>query len=157
MAIDGDVFLASSGLVTRYVGGKSGSWAPQEPPDALLRPAPAHRLAATPDGRTEGLLYTYDPGSDRILAYDKPSGRYVAQYRIAGDGPDWADLRAFYVVNRAQGQAPLIYWIDGQRLATATLEDVSELPPTAAPTPTPEPTAEPTPKPTKRPKKTPTP
>ena len=157
MAIDGDVFLASSGLVTRYVGGKSGSWAPEEPPDSLLRPAPAHRLAATPDGRTEGLLYTYDPGSDRILAYEKPSGRYLAQYRVAGDGPDWADLRSFYVVNRAQGQAPLVYWIDGQRLATAALEDVSELPPTAAPTPTPEPTAEPTPKPTKKPKKTPRP
>jgi hypothetical protein len=152
MAIDGDVYLADGGVVTRFQGGKSGSWAPADLPDGILRPPPAHRLVATPDGRGEGVLYTYDPGSDRIIAYDKPSGRYIAQYRIADGGPDWGDLRAFYVVNRAQDQAPLVYWIDGQRVGTTALQDVSELPPpTIAPLVSPGPTPAESPKPTKKP------
>jgi len=148
MHIDGDLYLADAGVVTRYINGRSGSWGLAEPPDAVLRPAPAHRLIASPGGRDEGIMYTFDPGSDRILAYDKSSGRYLEQYRIADGGSDWADLRAFYVVARGEGQAPILYWIDGQRLGTTLLQDVSELPP---PTPAPSPAPEATPKPTKAP------
>lgn len=146
MYIDGDMYLADAGVVTRYVQGRSGSWQLAALPDAVVRPAPVHRLLAGPGGRGEGTLYTFDPGSDRIVAFDKASGRYLAQYRVADGGPDWADLRAFYVVARAEGQAPILYWIDGDRIGTALLQDADTLPePTPEPSPAPEdsPTPEP--------------
>ncbi len=94
-------------------------------------------------------MYGYDPGSDRILAFDKASGRYLAQYRIADGGPDWADVRGLFVVNRANGQPPVVYWIDAQRIGVATLQDVSTLPtpppgsPGASPAASTKPTAKP--------------
>ena len=133
MYIDGEVYLADGGIVERFVSGRGSDWAPEAPPDELLRPLPAYRLIASPGTRGEGTMYGYDPGSDRILAFDKASGRYLAQFRIADGGPDWADVRGFFVVNRANGQPPALYWIDKQRIGVATLQDVSTLP-TPAPT-----------------------
>jgi sugar lactone lactonase YvrE len=138
MVIDGDVFVADAGVVTRYARGRGLDWTLADPPDGLLRPLPTHRLIASPQGRSEGLLYSFDPGSQRVIAFDKASGRYVAQYRIAGAGREWLDLRAFYVVDRVRGEPSLIYWIDGEALRMAELRDVAD----AAPA-TPEPTVEP--------------
>ncbi len=146
MYIDGDMYLADAGIVTRFVQGRSVSWRLAELPDGVVRPAPAHRLLASPGGRGEGVLYTYDPGSDRIVAFDKASGRYLEQYRIAAGGPDWADLRGFYVVARAPGQAPILYWIDDERIGTTLLQDVDAAP-EPTPTPSPGPEASPTPEP----------
>ncbi|HSW41953.1 MAG TPA: hypothetical protein VLM76_05555 [Patescibacteria group bacterium] len=134
MYIDGELYLVDGGVVERFVAGRSSAWALEAPPDALLRPPPVYRLIAGPGTRGEGTLYAYDPGSERILAFDKASGRYQAQFRIAEGGPDWADIRSFFVVTRADGQAPVVYWIDAQRIGVATLEDVST-PPTPATTP----------------------
>ncbi|MFH1475772.1 MAG: hypothetical protein ABIG85_07940 [Chloroflexota bacterium] len=132
--IDGEVYLADGGIVERFVSGRGGTWGPEEPPDVLLRPLPTYRIIASPGMRGEGTIYGYDPGSDRIVAFDKATGKYQAQFRIAADGPDWADVRGFFVVNRANGQAPVVYWIDKQRIGVATLQDVSVLPtPSAAP------------------------
>jgi hypothetical protein len=156
--IDGDLYAADGGAVTRYVRGRSVSWSPDDPPDTLLRPAPKYRLITSPGESGQGVMYGYDPGSDRVIAFDKANGKYRAQYRIADGGPDWGDVRAFYVVERASGQAPLIYWIDATRLGTATLQDASELAsPSASPSASPggSPTA--SPKPTKKPKATPKP
>jgi hypothetical protein len=146
MYIDGDMILADAGIVTRYVQGRSVSWALADLPDGDVRPAPVHRLLAGPGARGEGILYTFDPGSDRIVAYDKASGRYLEQYRIADGGTDWADLRGFYVVARAQGQAPILYWVDDERIGTTLLQDAATLPeptpeatPVADESPTPEP------------------
>jgi len=152
MYIDGEVYLADAGVVERFVSGRGGDWGPEAPPDELLRPAPAYLLITSPGTRGEGTMYAYDPGSDRILAFDKASGKYQAQYRIADGGPDWADVRSLFVLNRANGQAPVVYWIDAQRIGVATLLDVSALP-TPAPSGSPgvlpagsgEPTAEPEP------------
>jgi hypothetical protein len=168
MYIDGEVYLADGGVVERFVSGRGGSWGPATPPDGLLRPAPVYRLIASPGARGEGTLYGYDPGSDRIVAFDKASGRYQGQYRIARGGPDWAGLRDFFVVARASGQAPLLYWIDDQRIGTAVLQSApataapSAVPsssPAASPAGSPKPTAKPTarPKPTAKPKPTATP
>ncbi|MFH0751849.1 MAG: hypothetical protein V2B17_08430, partial [Chloroflexota bacterium] len=128
MYIDGEVYLADGGIVERFVSGRGGNWGPDQPPDVLLRPLPTYRLIASPGSRGEGTLYAYDEGGDRILAFDKASGKYQAQFRIAGGGPDWADVRGFFVVNRASGQAPVVYWINEQRIGVATLQDVSTLP-----------------------------
>jgi len=140
--IDGEVYLANGGIVERFITGRGGDWGPDEPPDALLRPLPAYRLIASPGARGEGTMYGYDPGSDRIVAFDKANGKYQAQFRIADDGPDWTDVRGFFVVNRANGQAPLVYWIDGQRIGVATLQDISTLP-TPSPAPSGSPNASP--------------
>ena len=156
--IDGEVYLADGGIVERFVSGRGGDWGPDAPPDVLLRPLPTYRLIASPGTRGEGTMYAYDPGSDRILAFDKASGKYQAQFRIAKDGPDWSDVRGFFVVNRANGQAPVVYWIDEQRIGVATLQDLSTLP-TPSPAPSVSPGASPSgsAKPTAKPKPTVTP
>jgi hypothetical protein len=156
--IDGEVYLADGGIVERFVSGRSGDWRPDEPPDVLLRPRPAYTLITSPGTRGEGTLYGYDPGSDRIVAFDKASGRYQAQFRIADQGRDWADVRGFFVVNRASGQAPVVYWIDEQRVRAATLQDISTLP-SPSPVPSGSPGASPagSTKPTSKPKPTATP
>jgi len=158
MYIDGEVYLADGGIVERFVSGRGGDWGPDEPPDALLRPLPTYRLVASPGTRGEGTLYGYDPGSDRILAFDKASGKYQTQFRIAEGGPDWTDVRGFFVVNRANGQAPVVYWIDEKRIGAATLQDISTLP-TPSPAPSGSPNASPagSAKPTAKPKPTVTP
>ena len=162
MYIDGELYVADAGIVTRFINGSGGSWAPDDPPDKLLRPLPVYKLIASPGDRGEGTMYGYDPGSDRIIAFEKGSGKYLAQYRIAGGGDDWADVRDFFVVNRAAGQAPVLYWINKDRIGSATLQDVATLPtpaPSASPAASPKGSAKPTakPKPTARPKPTPTP
>jgi hypothetical protein len=159
MYIDGEVYLADGGVVARYINGAGGNWGPDEPPDKLLRPIPSYEYIASPGDRGEGTMYGYDRLSDRIIAFDKGSGKYIAQYRIAAGGTDWADLRGFFVVNRAAGQAPVLYWINADRIGSTTLQDVSALPtpgPSASPAPSAKPTAKPTakPKPTTRPKPT---
>jgi len=158
MYIDGEVYLADGGIVERFISGRGGDWGPDEPPDALLRPRPAYRLLASPGARGEGTMYAYDPGSDRIVAFDKVTGRYQAQFRIAGDGTDWADLRGFFIVTRANGQAPVLYWIDEQRIGVATLQDVSVIA-SPAPAPSSPPGASPagSAKPTARPRASATP
>ena len=147
--IDGEVYLVDDGVIERFVSGRSGDWGPKAPPDALLRPAPTYRLVTSPGDRGEGTMYGYDVTSDRIVAFDKATGRYQAQYRIAGGESDWADVLGFYVVARASGQAPLIYWIDRQRIGSAVLEAAAE---TTAPSGGPDASARPTAKPTAKPK-----
>jgi hypothetical protein len=148
MYIDGDIYLVDAGVVARYVSGRSSDWSLDPPPDELLRPAPTYTLVDSPDAKSEGLMYAYDRGSDRIVAFAKPNGKYVAQYRIAEGGPDWSDVRAFYVVNRAEGQAPLVYWIDADRIGAAVLQDASTLPspaPSASPAASPDGSTKPKP------------
>jgi hypothetical protein len=113
---------------------------------------------SSPDPRNEGVVYALDAANDRFLAFEKPGGRYIRQFRIAGGGPDWADVRGFFVANRAAGQSPVLWWVDRDRLMSAALEPVAVAPspgPSAstgpAATPTPAPTRRPTPRPTKRP------
>ena len=156
MYIDGEVYLADGGLVTRYINGAGSKWGPDAPPDELLRPPPLYRYIASPGDRGEGTMYGYDPGSDRIIAFDKGNGKYIAQYRIVNGGLDWANLRGFFVVNRAAGQAPVLYWIDKEQIGSTPLQDVSTLPtpaPSASPGTSAKPSAKPaaTPKPTKKP------
>ncbi len=156
MYIDGEVYVADAGVVERFISGQGSGWGPDDPPDKLLRPVPAYTYIDSPGARGEGTMYGYDPGSDRIVAFDKGNGKYVAQYRIAAGGPDWADLRGFFVVNRAAGQAPVIYWINADRIGSAVLQDVSAL---ASPSPSASPAPSPkgSPKPSAKPRATATP
>ncbi len=151
MYIDGEVYLASAGVVQRFISGRAGSWGPQAPPDKLLRPTPGYQIISSPGSRGEGTMYGYDPGSARIVAFDKATGKYQAQYVIAGGGRDWADVRGLFVVNRAAGQPPVLYWADAQQVGSAVLQAAADAAaPSLAPSakPAAKPTARPTPKPT---------
>jgi hypothetical protein len=118
MYIDGEVYLADGGLVERFVGGRSGDWAPAPPGDNALRPIRRYTLVDSPDPRREGTLYVFDAANARVLAFDKLTGAYLAQYRPAGGSPAWADLRGFY---------------DGATLGTATLQQVPGAGPDGSP------------------------
>ena len=133
MYIDGEVYLADGGLIERFVGGRSGDWALAPPGDDALRPIRRYTLIDSPDPRREGTLYVFDGANARVMAFDKLTGAYVAQYRPAGGSPAWTDLRAFYVAPRSPGQAPAIFWIDGTTLGTATLQQVPGTAPDGSP------------------------
>ncbi len=124
MYIDGEVYLADAGLVERFVGGRTGEWSLAAPGDDTLRPTRRYTLIDSPDPRRQGTLYVFDAANGRVMAFDKLTGAYQAQYRPAGGSPAWNHLRDFYVVPRSPGQAPAIFWIDGNTLGTAVLEQV---------------------------------
>ena len=44
VAIDGDLYLAQSGTIRRYVAGAQDSWTPADPGDAVLVPQPSYPL-----------------------------------------------------------------------------------------------------------------
>ena len=158
MYIDGDIYLADDGRRRALrLRTAAATGPPRSRPTACSgRPRPT-ASSPRPATRGEGTMYGYDPGSDRFIAFDKASGRYQAQYRIVDGGPDWADVRAFYVVNRAAGQAPLLYWIDARtdrdRRSARTLPSrrspsaAPALSPGASPAGSGEPTAKPKPTP----------
>jgi len=133
MYIDGEVYLADAGLVERFVGGRTGDWALAAPGDDVLRATRRYSLIDSPDPRRQGALYVYDAANGRVIAFDKLTGAYLAQYRPAGGSPAWGLLRGFYVVPRSPGQAPAIFWIDGDTLGTAVLEQVPGASPDSSP------------------------
>ena len=133
MYIDGEVYLADGGVVERFVGGSAGSWSLASPGDDVLRPTRRYTLIDSPDPRREGTLWVYDAANARVLAFDKLTGTYQAQYRPAGGSQAWVGLRDFYVVPRAPGQAPAIFWIDGNTLGTAVLQPVAAGSPGSSP------------------------
>jgi hypothetical protein len=139
MYIDGEVYLADGGLVERFVGGRSGDWALAAPGDDVLRPTSRYTLIDSPDPRRQGTLYVYDAANGRVLAFDKLTGAYQAQYRPAGGSPAWDLMRAFYVAPRSPGQAPAIFWIDANTLGTAILEQVRVASPGSSPSASPAP------------------
>ena len=133
MYIDGEVYLADGGLVERFVGGSSGGWSLASPGDEALRPNHRYTLIDSPDPRRQGTLYVYDAANGRVLAFDKLTGAYQAQYRPAAGSPAWGSMRGFYVAPRSPGQAPAIFWIDGNTLGTAVLEQVPAASPGSSP------------------------
>jgi hypothetical protein len=149
MYIDGEIYLADDGTVERFVGGSSGGWALASPGDDVLRPTRTYTLIDSPDPRRQGTLYVYDAANGRILAFDKLTGAYEAQYRPEGGSPAWSQMRAFYVQPGATGQAPSIFWIDATTLGTAILEPVPAVTPGSSPGASP--TAGRTPGPSSRP------
>ena len=85
--VDGDLFATDAGALVRFVGGKNEGWTAKAPKDSLLRSAPKYSLIAAGPARREGAIYGYDQPNKRIVAVNKIDGKYVAQYRLAGDAP----------------------------------------------------------------------
>jgi hypothetical protein len=160
LLIDGDIFAAEDGGVARVI--PAAGWKPELPGDTMQRPTSEYVWLASPDkpdgssSKRAGLLYAFDAINHRVVAFDKATGDFAEQYRLAGGVEAWRDLRGMVVIPGADPESPAtLWWISGTGLHSVTLEDV----PDVAPTPTPAATApvspEPSPKPTKKPKATP--
>ena len=137
--IDGDLFAASDGELTRFVSGKSDGWDAALPDDTLLRPAPVYSLVAGGLGtdRRTGWIYAYDKPNARIVALDKSTGTYRAQYRLAGGIDGWDDMRSFYVVPGVDEAPATLIWISSDGLHQSVLEAVPDVAPAASPSASP--------------------
>lgn len=120
--IDGDIFVVESGIIERFVSGRSDGWDVTLPPDTLLRPAPKFTLVTSGSDRRNGRLYGFDPTNRRILAFDKADGRFLEQYRLENDGLGWRDLRSWYVVAGLDDEPDTLFWISADRVHSIVLE-----------------------------------
>jgi hypothetical protein len=163
LLIDGDIFVAEDGAVARVI--PASGWRATLPEDTLLRPESEYVLLSSPDkpdgspSRRDGPLYAYDSVNQRIVAFGKASGDYVAQYRLAGGDDAWRGLRDMLVLPATDATAaPTLWWISSTGLHAASLEAVPDEPapsPSASASASPE--ATPAPSPTKKPRRTPKP
>jgi hypothetical protein len=138
--IDGDIFVIENGVIERFVSGNSGGWEATDPDDILLRRAPTYTRIASGSGRREGQLYAYDPSNRRVVAFDKATGDYVEQYRLAGGDPAWADMRGMFVRPGLEGDPAVLYWAGPEGLYESVLVAVPDVP---AATPSPSASVEP--------------
>ncbi len=148
--VDGDLFAADNGALVRFVGGKNEGWTAKAPKDNLLRPAPKYSIIAAGPARREGQIYAFDKANRRIVAVAKVDGKYVAQYRLAGDVPHWDDLRAMYIIPGVDPEPSTLVWMSAAGVHQAILVAVPDGGPTANPSGSPGPSGpvEATPKPT---------
>jgi hypothetical protein len=123
--IDGDIYITENGVLDRYTSGKSDAWQPGSPGDELLRPTSSEVLVAGAGERNKGNVYTFDRSNDRVLAFEKSSGKFVAQYRLA-DSDGWADLRSMYVVPGVEDQADRLVWLSKDAVNQVVLEAAPE-------------------------------
>ncbi|HEX2626447.1 MAG TPA: hypothetical protein VHL56_06040 [Candidatus Limnocylindrales bacterium] len=141
MYIDGDVWIADDGQISRYTGGATGGWSAGTLSDSILRSAPQYKVIGSGSEKRTGTLYGFDPGSDRLVGLSKVNGSFVGQYRLAGGDTGWADLRGFYVEPGLDQEPDAIVWIDKNGLQRALLQPVGALgspaPSTGTPTATP--------------------
>ncbi|MEX1171895.1 MAG: hypothetical protein WEG56_04710 [Chloroflexota bacterium] len=141
MYIDGDVFITEGGVLERFSSGKSDGWEPGSPEDDLLRPTASVSLVVGAGERRDGRVYAYDERNERILAFDKASGRYLEQYRLAGGADGWKDLRAMYVIAGSEDVPATLVWLSADTVHQVTLVAVPDVPGAVAPTPSADPGA----------------
>jgi hypothetical protein len=151
--IDGDLFVIEDGVLERFHSGKDDGWKAKLPGDELLRAVPKYSLIGGGPRQREGVVYVYDQPNGRVIAIDKVDGDYVAQYRAAGNAPDWADIRAIAVTPAVEDVPATLMWISKDGVHQTLLEAVPDTAPaspepSAAASPSP---AEPSAKPTKKP------
>ena len=76
---------------------------------------PAQVRPPVMSGDEVGVPWLGGTDGSHIIALDKASGAFLAQYRVTLD-PGWKDLRGMYVVAGANGDADTLIWVDGRRL-----------------------------------------
>ena len=76
--------------------------------------------------RHVGAVYGYDEPNPRIVAWDKATGRYLGQYRLAGGREDWEDLRGLYVIPGVEERPATLVWLSKTGLHQAMLEAVPD-------------------------------
>jgi hypothetical protein len=83
-------------------------------------------LAGVEESR-KGMVYAYDRPNSRVVAYDKASGDFVNQYRLAGGLGDWQDLRGFYVLPGIDEAPSMMVWASPTGLHQAILREVPDV------------------------------
>jgi hypothetical protein len=128
------MYITENGVIDRYTSGKSDGWDAGTPGDELLRPTSAAQIVAGAGGRNEGRIYTYDKPNARILAYDKRTGDFAGQYRLA-EGDGWKDLRAMYVIPGVEDAPDTLIWLSADTVNQAVLQALPEPDPSASGSP----------------------
>ena len=138
LLIDGDIFVAEDGGVARVI--PATGWEAKPPDDTLLRPTSRYVWLSSPsksDGsssRRDGAIYAFDAANDRLVAFSKADGSYIAQYRPADGDEPWTNLLGMVVLPAADPTSPpTMWWISSTGLHTTTLEDATA---SATPSPT---------------------
>jgi hypothetical protein len=143
IAIDGDVYVTSSGVLRRYSGGAPDDWVPAEIGDVLLRPLLTPTILMSAGASRTGVLYVWDSSSHRVIAYSKAmSGALLAQYIISDDTGPIGDIVGAYVLPAADGGAPTLVWAEAGRVRSAVLGTAVAPEPGASGDPTPDPIIE---------------
>ena len=127
LLLDGDIFVAENGGVARVI--PASGWDIDPPSDTQVRPDPSYTILSSPDrpdgqsSKRIGLLYAFDEANDRIVAFDKGDGNYVAQYVLADGNDGWSELRDMVVLPGADDESPATaWWISGNALHSAVLQ-----------------------------------
>ncbi len=161
LLIDGDIYATENGALERLI--PTSGWKPASLPDTTLRPTANYTQVVSPnlpDGsysKGTGTLYVWDTTNDRVVAFAKNGGKYVAQYVPVPGGVAWTDFQGFDVLPAPGPDVPpTMWWVSSNSLYTAPL---TEAQPAPSASPSPSPSASPSTKPTKttRPTKTPRP
>jgi hypothetical protein len=135
MYIDGDMFVIEGGVLERFASGRDDGWEAKDLPDGLLREPPTASLVTGQGDRREGTVFTYDRATARLIEYEKASGDYLKQYRLAGEADSWGDIRGMYVVPGIEEGPPRVFWVSATAFHQAFLEPVSEPDASASPGP----------------------
>ena len=143
IAIDGDVYMTSGGVLRRYSGGAPDDWSPAEIGDELLRPLLTPTLVMSAGASRTGVAYVWDSSARRVIAYSKASsGAMLAQY-IISDGTDpIGEILGGYILPAADGGAPTFVWAEAGRVRSAVLGKPVTQEPGASVGPTPDPVIE---------------
>jgi hypothetical protein len=130
LLIDGDIYVAENGDIARVI--PASGWDLRPPADTTVRPDPNYTMISSPDrpdgstSRRNGIIYAWDARNHRVVAFNKSDGKYIEQYRLAGDDPGWNGLRGFVVLPAPEADAPsTMWWISPTGLHSTLLEDVN--------------------------------
>ncbi len=134
--IDGDVYILESDGVTRYNTGQASGFALKTPPDdGDVRPGHDYRLLAATGSRGQGRLWIWDARHQRVLAFAKADGTYLGQFIVEPGGVGYQDMRGMAVVERPNGQAPVLVWAAADQIMASPLQPAPE--PGVSPSPSP--------------------
>ena len=148
IAIDGDVYMTSDGVLRRYTGGAPDDWVPAEIGDELLRPMLTPTLVMSAGASRTGIIYVWDSSAHRVIAYSKASsGAMLAQYVVSDDTDPVGDALGGYILPASDGGAPTFVWAETGRVRSAVLGTPVTQEPGTSVDPTPNPIIE-TPVPT---------
>jgi hypothetical protein len=159
LLIDGDIYATESGAVERLI--PTGGWKPATLPDTDVRPTSSFTVMVSPnlaDGsysKGSGILYAWDTQNDRVVAFSKNGGKYVAQYVAVSGGVAWTDLQDVEVLPTLGTDVPAtMWWISSTTFYSSTLVDAQPVP---TPSPSASPSSSPTPSSSTKPGKSPQP
>ena len=143
IAIDGDVYMTSDGVLRRYSGGAPDDWSPAVIGDELLRPTLTPTLVMSAGASRTGVIYVWDSSAHRIIAYSKASsGAMLAQYVIGDEADPIGTILGGYILPAPDGGAPTFIWAEAGRVRSAVLGTPVTQEPGASTDPTPDPIIE---------------